>query len=187
MNDIIPARVAAALAIAELIGIGAAAEAAGLSAVCQQTARNPRTADGLHRTECLVREGMDGFHRSLKVETRVRTPLGVLVEKPQVGARRWPLTWGFAAVGGHQLPCFGIEWSAEADDHLFTRYRIDDVDLEMHCCLDEAAPVRRLRPVGRPRVATAHRLQASLRRRLRPWRASTRCLSEARVTGDVPA
>src|SRR5215207_10456901 len=53
-----------------------------LSAVCQQTARNPRTADGLHRTKCLVRDGMDGFHRSLKVATRVRIPLGVPHERP---------------------------------------------------------------------------------------------------------
>jgi hypothetical protein len=50
-----------------------------LSAVCQQTARNPRTADGLQRMKCLVRHGIDGFHHPLKVETRVRTPLGVQI------------------------------------------------------------------------------------------------------------
>jgi hypothetical protein len=62
--------------------------------------------------------------------------LGVPARKPQVGAQNRPLTWGFAAVGGHLLPRFGIDWSAEADDHLVARYRIDDVDLEVHCRLD---------------------------------------------------
>jgi hypothetical protein len=47
-----------------------------LSAICQQTARNSRTADGRERTKCLVRHGMDGFLH-LKVATRVRIPLGV--------------------------------------------------------------------------------------------------------------
>jgi hypothetical protein len=50
-----------------------------LSADCQQTPRHPRARSGLWRTKCLVRHGKDGFHRSLKVETRVRTPLGVHV------------------------------------------------------------------------------------------------------------
>jgi hypothetical protein len=44
---------------------------------------------------------MDGFHRSLKVETRVRTPLGVLTVEPQVVARFVPLTWGFLVLGDH--------------------------------------------------------------------------------------
>jgi hypothetical protein len=35
------------------------------------------------------------------VETRVRTPLGVHAEKPQVGAGIWPLTWGFVVSGDH--------------------------------------------------------------------------------------
>ena len=71
-----------------------------LSAVCQQTERNPSAHDGPECTKCLVRSGMDGFHRSLKVETRVRTPLGVH-SKPQVAARFVSLTWGFLVSGDH--------------------------------------------------------------------------------------
>jgi hypothetical protein len=44
---------------------------------------------------------MDRSHRSLKVATRVRIPLGVLAVKPQVGAAIWSLTWGFFVSGGH--------------------------------------------------------------------------------------
>ena len=44
---------------------------------------------------------MDGFHRSLKVETRVRTPLGVHTVEPQVAARFASLTWGFIVSGDH--------------------------------------------------------------------------------------
>jgi hypothetical protein len=79
----------------ELVGTGR------LSAVCQQTERNPSTHDGPEHTKCLVRHGMDAFHRSLKVETRVRTPLGVLTVEPQVAARFVSLTWGFLVSGDH--------------------------------------------------------------------------------------
>ena len=51
--------------------------------------------------KCLVRHAMDGFHRSLKVETRVRTPLGVHTVEPQVAARFASLTWGFIVSGDH--------------------------------------------------------------------------------------
>jgi hypothetical protein len=44
---------------------------------------------------------MDGIHRSLKVETRVRTPLGVLSVEPQVAARCVSLTWGLLVSGDH--------------------------------------------------------------------------------------
>jgi hypothetical protein len=34
------------------------------------------------------------------------------------------------------LPRFGVDWSSQTDDHLVARYRIDDIDLEVHCRLD---------------------------------------------------
>jgi hypothetical protein len=40
------------------------------------------------------------------------------------------------------LPRFGVDWSAEADDHLVARYRIDDVELELHCRLDSEGRLR---------------------------------------------
>lgn len=40
--------------------------------------------------ECLVRQGMDGFRRSVKVETRVRTPLRVRRKALRRARRRSP-------------------------------------------------------------------------------------------------
>jgi hypothetical protein len=71
------------------------------SALCQQTGRDHAARN---RPEATVTTAMDvlyGLHRSLKVETRVRTPLGVLDLEPQVAVRFVSLTWGFLVSGGH--------------------------------------------------------------------------------------
>jgi hypothetical protein len=40
------------------------------------------------------------------------------------------------------LPRFGVDWSSETDDHIVANYRIDDVDLELHCRLDAEGRLR---------------------------------------------
>lgn len=40
------------------------------------------------------------------------------------------------------LPRFGVDWSAEGDDHIVARYRIDEVDLVLHCGLDGEGRLR---------------------------------------------
>jgi hypothetical protein len=60
-----------------------------------------RRSRRLKQARCRSYASAQEHRRSLKVETRVRTPLGVLTVEPQVGTAFVALTWGFLVSGDH--------------------------------------------------------------------------------------
>jgi hypothetical protein len=104
-----------------------------------------------HQAKCTQWVSINDSDRSLKVETRVRTPLGVLTIKPQVGTAFVALTWRFLVSGDHLV----VSGSCQAVQPMMGR----GPEIVPRLC-PPAAPRSDDNPPARPPVAKGGR---------RPW------------------